>query len=216
VEFALIAPVFVLTFFGAIEMSLIIASLGAYNFAVRDGARIGSILGRTDPNVDAKILANISGHVSGIVMAQATEIDIYRATSDGSCLNAQSGPASETTVDDPTCAKGVYDNTGTLVSGPWAVDSRDDALVGADYIGVRIVFNYTFITGFVGTIGTSLTLSSTSAQRIEPQDFNGHRQPTIALASGSRASPGSRPPSPPGNSGAPLWQPALAWKGAHA
>jgi Flp pilus assembly protein TadG len=217
VEFALIAPLFVLTFFGAIEMSLIIASLGAYNFAVRDAARVGSILGRTDPYVDFKILKTISAHVSGLVMAKATEIDIYRAASDGSCLNAQSGPATSVSVDDPTCAKGVYDNTGTLVSGGWAVDSRDDALVSADYVGVRIVFNYTFITGFVGTIGTSLTLSSTSAQRIEPQDFNGHRQPsTTAPASGSQASHGARAPSPSGDSGVPLWQPALTWKEVRA
>jgi Flp pilus assembly protein TadG len=215
VEFALIAPVFVLTFFGAIEMSLIIASLGAYNFAVRDGARVGSILGRTDPNVDSKILANIAGHVSGIVMAKVSEIDIYRATSNGMCLNAQTGtapPASVVSVDAADCAKGVYDNTGTLISGPWAVNNRDDALSSADYVGVRIVFQYTFITGFVGAIGTSLTLSSTSAQRIEPQDFTGHRQPAIVQASGSRVSHGSRVPTPPGN----IEPPTLAWKEAYA
>jgi Flp pilus assembly protein TadG len=219
VEFALIVPWFVLTFFGAIEMSLIIASLGAYNFAVRDGARVGSILGRTDPLVDTKILANISGHVSGIVMAQATEIDIYRATSDGSCLDAPSGPANRTSVDASNCAKGVYDGSGTRISGPWLVNDRDDALISADYVGVRIVFNYTFLTGFIGTVGTTLTLSSTSAQRIEPQDFTGHHHASIALASGSLTGDGSSALVVPGSGATgdgPLRQPAVAWKEAHA
>jgi Flp pilus assembly protein TadG len=215
VEFALILPVFLLTFFGAVEFSLIVASLGTYNFAVRDAARIGSVLGRTDLAVDSKILANISGHVSGIVMATPTEIDIFRAASDGMCLNASSGAASPVTVDDPTCAKGQYllvAGTWTLSSGPWAVSDRDDALSSADYVGVRVLFNYTFLTGFVGTLGTSLSFSAVSAQRIEPQDFTAHHQRHPAsLSAAARLPVASR-----GGDTAPalaLWRPSLLVKG---
>jgi Flp pilus assembly protein TadG len=214
VEFAMIIPVFLLTFFGAVEFSLIVASLGTYNFAVRDAARIGSILGRTDPNVDSKILSNVSGHVSGIVMATPTEIDIFRAASDGTCLNASSGPASPVAVDDPTCAKGQYllvAGTWTLSSGPWAVNDRDDALSSADYVGVRVLFNYTFLTGFVGALGTSLSLSAVSAQRIEPQDFTGHHQTRPASSSAAVRLPVASH----GDDTAPalaLWRPALLAK----
>jgi Flp pilus assembly protein TadG len=218
VEFALILPVFLLTFFGAIEFSLIIASIGTYNFAVRDGARVGSILGRTDPNVDSKILSNIIGHVSGVVMAQPTEIDIYRSTSNGACLNAQSGAATSVTVDDATCAKGVYNSSGTLVSGGWVVNNRNDALSSADYIGVRVVFRYTFLTGFIATVGTSLTLSATSAQRIEPQDFTGlHHRPATTAAGRLAPAPGARvAPAGAAPGSMRLWQAEAARKEAAA
>ncbi len=216
VEFALIVPFFMMTFFGAIEMSLIVASLGAYNFAVRDGARVGSIEGPTDPAVDSNILATIRSHVSGIVMARALEVDIYRATSDGACLNAPSGVgALRVSVDDPTCAKGVYTLSGTLISGPWPVNDRDDALISADYVGVRILFQYTFLTGFIGSVGTSLNLSSTSAQRIEPQDFSSDHHAPAVVASMSLVRHGAGTWAPVGSgptNDAPLWQRPLAWK----
>jgi hypothetical protein len=209
VEFALITVPFILAFFGIVEISLIVASLGSFNFAARDGARLGSIEGRTFPTPDNDIIANITVHVSGVVMARWTEIDIYRATSDGRCLTTSTGAGSEVDVDDPTCIKGVYvpapNNSWTLQSGGWAVADRNDSLIDADYIGVRIKFNYNFLTGFVGAVGTSLSLSSTSAQRIEPQDFNGHHPAATPLASVSRS-----------GSGASLWQPTLLWKEAGA
>jgi hypothetical protein len=197
VEFALIAPVFFLTFFGAIELSLIIASVGSYNFAVRDAARIGSLLGRTDPYPDVKlggIIDTIRAHVSGIVMAKATEIDVYRAVSDGHCIPPPIlppppppiPPPPELSVDDPGCAKCVYSLTSTLqctAGGTnWNVDNRNDSLENADYLGVRVLYQYTFLTGFVSTVGSTLSLSATSAQRIEPQDFQGSHSPGALAA----------------------------------
>ena len=222
VEFALIAPVFFLTFFGAIELSLIIASIGSYNFAVRDAARVGSLLGRTDPNPDVKpggggIIDTIRAHVSGVVMAKATEIDVYRAVSDGSCLNAPTGSASAVSVGDPTCAKRVYNLAGTLTSTDgWPVDDRNDSLQDADYLGVRVLYQYTFLTGFISTVGSTLSLSATLAQRIEPQDFQGSHRPGALVAqtveparSVGRVAQGSSAPALAAVS-FPLWKPERA------
>lgn len=188
VEFALILPVFVGTFFGTVEFSLIMASLGSYNFAVRDATRLGTLLGRSTTTVDTQMIQLALSHISGIVMATPSEIDIYRATSDGRCLNAQNSlpppapPVLEVSIDDSSCAKGVYTLVGgtwTLSPGTgWAVVNRNDSLESADYLGMRILYQYNFVTGLIGALGTSLNLSAISAQRIEPQDFKaGHAAP---------------------------------------
>lgn len=183
VEFALILPVFVLTFFGTVEFSLIMASLGSYNFAVRDATRLGTVLGRSTTTVDTQMINLALSHISGIVMATPSEFDIYRATSDGKCLDSPNavpatvpgGTAQEVSIDAATCAKGVYTLVGgtwTLTAGTgWSVNDRNDSLESADYLGMRVLYQYTFVTGLVGAVGTFLNLSATSAQRIEPQDF---------------------------------------------
>src|SRR5260221_4264663 len=52
VEFAMVAPLFLLMLFGFIEFALIGASIAAFNFAAKDAARLGSYLGTTDSTVD--------------------------------------------------------------------------------------------------------------------------------------------------------------------
>jgi hypothetical protein len=53
----------------------------------------------------------------------------------------------------------------------WTANDRDDSQLGADYVGIRIAYQYTFITGFIAASGSVLNLSATSVQRIEPQDY---------------------------------------------
>src|SRR5215469_14875956 len=162
VEFALVAPLFFLVLFGTIDFALIMASAGAYDFAAHDAARVGSLIGRTDPTVDSQIVADIRSHVVGLVTAKPLEIDVYRSTSDGACLTAPTGPASTTTVDDPTCVKNRYDINAAAIGvsgGGWPADDRNDSLVDADYISVRVLYQQTFLTGYIAATGTTLDLS---------------------------------------------------------
>lgn len=171
VEFALIAPVFFVVFFSTIEFALLTASIGSFNFASRDGARLGSLLGRTDASVDSEVVTVIRGHVYGLVMAKTQEIDIYRSTSNGQCLTSGN---STTTVDDASCLKNQYRIDGSVMGSiQWPVSARNDSLQGADYLGVRIVYRYVYLTGFIAGLGTPLNLTATSVQRIEPQDYQG-------------------------------------------
>ncbi len=193
VEFALITPVFFLTFFGVVEFALIMASIGSFDFAGRDGARVGSILGRTDPQVDQDIVNAVTVHVQSIVMAKVTEIDVYRANpNDGTCYDlADIGSVlippptpGSWPVDSPNCAKNQYAADGTLMNSPggWPVEDRNDSQQNADYLGVRVLYQYTFLTSFIAGVGSTLNLSTYSVQRIEPQDF-GRRQVPAPIAS---------------------------------
>jgi hypothetical protein len=208
VEFALIFPMLLVVIFGTIELALILSSLGGFNFAARDGARLGSLLGRSNPQADQDIVTLVDSHVQGLVMAKGLEVDIFRAASDGNCLNLPSGGGAEVSVDDPSCAKNRFNMDGSLYLGSsiqWPVSARNDTLANADYLGVRILFRYTFITSFLnyycnppsscttGNAGTHLDLSATSVQRIEPLDFTHRQLPTspLVISSPGGASGGS-------------------------
>lgn len=193
VEFALVAPLFFLVFFGFVEFALINASIAGYNFAAKDGARIGSLLGRTDSTVDTQIVTDIRVHVAGIVMAQPIQIEIFKADEGGNPISAGG-----------SIVENVYDINGTAIGTPsWPVDSRNDTLLDADYLGVKITFKYTYLTSYVSGGNASLTLTANSVQRIEPQDYQGDREHAgrVALLTGLSSSgsgvsshPGSRPP----------------------
>jgi Flp pilus assembly protein TadG len=205
VEFALITPVFFLTFFGIVEMALILSSLGSYSFAAREGARVGSVFGRTNPLVDGMVNAAIVSRVQGLVMAKANQIDIYRANPfDGTCYTVTNASVA---VDNAGCMRDTYTISGTTItpqcvasSDPttsagccttktgtctWWPTLRNDALANADYLGVRVKYQYTFLTAFVSTTGGTISLSTYSVQRIEPQDYNGGQVPGSMAARGS-------------------------------
>ena len=163
VEFALVAPIFFALLFGLVEFSLIESSIAAFNFAAKDSARIGSFLGRSDSTVDQQIVSDIRLRVGGVVFAQTLKIEIYRSNTAGDL------PTSGT-------PENVYDISGaTIGTQTWPVDIRNDTLADADYLGVRISYQYTYLTGFVSGTGSTLPLYAISVQRIEPQDYQGWR-----------------------------------------
>lgn len=166
VEFALVAPLFFLVFFGFIEFALINTSIAGYNFAAKDGARIGSLLGRTDATVDTQIVSDVRNHIAGIVMATPVKIEVFKADEGGNPI-----------LSGGSVIENAYDINGNPIgTQSWPVDNRNDTLLDADYLGVKITFKYTYLTSYVSGGNTSLTLSASSVQRIEPQDYQGDRE----------------------------------------
>jgi hypothetical protein len=165
VEFALVITPVLMMIFGIVEFALITSSIGAFNFAAKDAARLGSLLGRTDATVDQQMVALVRNRVVGLVAAKTVSIEIFRSDSSG---------AFSTTEDQ-------YDINGNAI-GPqsWPPSARNDDLIDADYLGVRITFRYTYLTAFLSAGAPNLTLATTSVQRIEPQDFQSHRSPPPA------------------------------------
>ncbi len=191
VEFAMVAPLFLLMLFGFIEFALIGASIAAFNFAATDAARLGSFLGRSDCRADSQMVNVIKGRVAGVVVAQLVKIEIfqsdatgaYQGTVEDSYDNTAGGPLECV----PQLVGGVCQPsppiTGLLTCA-WPPDSRNDTLIDADYLGVRISYNYTYLTAFISGGNSTLSLTATSVQRIEPQSFQGHRSlPGVALSS---------------------------------
>jgi Flp pilus assembly protein TadG len=172
VEFALVAPLFLTLLFGLIEFALIGASVATFNFAAKDAARLGSLLGKTDPNVDAAMVALVRSHVAGIVVAQTLKVEIYKSSVAGDVASGVNGPIED-----------VYDINGVALNSPqWGVNTRNDQLLTADYLGVRITYQYTYLTSFISGGAPALQLTANSVQRIEPQDYQAHAALSAAIA----------------------------------
>lgn len=174
VEFALVAPLFFLLFFGFIEFALISTSIAAYNFAAKEGARVGSLLGRTDGTADTQILNSVNLRVTGVVMAKAVTLEIYKSDVAGDYIL----PGNSSPIED---SYSYSSNSWTVQS--WLPNLRDDTLVNADYLGVKLTYSYTYLTAFVSGGNSSLQLTANAVQRIEPQDYQSlrPRPPTLAL-----------------------------------
>lgn len=198
VEFALVAPLFLLILFGVIEYALINASIGAFNFAAKEGARYEAIIGNGQPplgfaSIDQYIVNQvILPQVAGVVMAQAQAVVVYRATESGDC----DGSGSITNQPLPNCVNEDVlqpNGSGTWVytQSTWLTSSavgRNDQLSNADYLGVFISYKYTYLTAFFAITSPTITLSAISVQRIEPQQYgdSGQSQPVAHVGGGAQ------------------------------
>lgn len=173
----MVAPLFFLLFFGIVEFSLINASIGAFNFAAKDAARFGAILGKSNVAVgntiiptDQYIVMNvILPHVSGVVVAQMTKVEIYNSDESGVCVLVSGA-----------CQEDIYQYTGgswQSTSDTWQMSQRNDQLANADYLGVRISYTYTYLTALFAISSPTIYLQADSIQRIEPQQYGDRYDP---------------------------------------
>ncbi len=186
VEFALVAPLFLMLLFGVVEYSLINASVGAYNFAAKDAAREGAILGKggaagpggTTVDADTYIVNNlILPRLRGLVIAQMSKIEIFHASETGACITTGTGSSTACQEDIWLQSGGTWSST----SNNWPSSQRNDQLANADYIGVKISYSYTYLTALLAITTPQIYLTATSVQRIEPQEY-GKRAPQQVTA----------------------------------
>jgi hypothetical protein len=182
----MVAPLFLTLLFGIVEFTLINASVAAFNFAAKDGARMGAILGKSPASVngtqvptDTYIVQNvILPRVVGLVMAKASKIEIFNSSQSGACVSDTSTKACEEDVWQPS------GSTWGSTSDNWPTKSREDALANADYLGVKISYSYTYLTALFAIASPTINLTAESIQRIEPQEYGDRpAPPTAVLAS---------------------------------
>ena len=179
-EFALVAPLFIMLLFGVVEFALINASIGTFNFAAKDAARLGAIVGKgASPGqsltpaltTDAYIVDDvILPRVQGIVVAKGTKIEIFNSTESGAYVSDANGI--EEDVWQPS-ANGTWSST----TMNWPYQNRQDELANADYLGVKISYSYTYLTAFFAATGSTINLTAESIQRIEPQQYGQRHVP---------------------------------------
>jgi len=168
VEFALVIPVLFLVVFGIIEFCFLYESIDTVNFAAREGARIGAVLGPSDPAADTKIIQAIqtaTSSGSGLLFSQIQMIEIFKSDQNGTVPSPLAGCTSAPNED-------VYDGQGNLCgTANWPPGVRSATFNAADYLGVRITFVYNWVTSFVSAAGGQFPLTSVSVQLIEPQTY---------------------------------------------
>ncbi len=165
-EFALVAPLFFLVVFGGIEVGLMFRSNLTVSDMARSSARIGSIE-RDSIDADRAIISriddstrNLNGDVLRVVIFKADTLasevpgDCLTGSSKAGICNVYVTPAGGGSDD----LKEIGEGGGTLQTG--YLTSQRTQLTN---IGVHIVYEYSYVTGFFDTI----TLSASSVEVIE-------------------------------------------------
>lgn len=170
VEFALVAPLLLTVIFGTIEFCFLYQSANTVGFAAREGARVGAVLGPTDSAADSKIVQAIfdaTTNGSALLFSEITMIEIFKSNESGAVPAPLTGACAQHANED------VYDGQGNACPGTlgWPPASRNATFNAADYLGVRITFDYNWVTSFVSAAQGSLQMTSVSIQLIEPQTF---------------------------------------------
>ncbi len=169
VEFALVAPLLLLVIFGILEFCFLYQSIDTADFAAREGARVGAVLGPSDSGADSKILQAIQTATSsgvGLLFSQIQTIEIFKSDENGTVPPPLASCTQVANED-------VYDGQGNQCPGTlgWPPSARIATFNASDYLGVRITFAYNWVTSFVSAAGGQFQLSSVSIQLIEPQTY---------------------------------------------
>lgn len=175
VEFALILPVFMLLFFGLIEFAFLLNAELSLNYATRDAALIAAEAGN-NANADCLILQQVDADLNPpTAKASVITVHIFSATEAGKPL-ATPKEQSYTRGGSTTCGIITVPYTIATADYPYNVRCSDldrttcaagytgPSNTGVDIIGVKIDYNYRFVT----PLGTMTTMLVSNAMRMEP------------------------------------------------
>jgi Flp pilus assembly protein TadG len=159
VEFALVAPVLLFLFFGVLEGSLLVFTMGTYRYSAAQAASQDAELGNAS-NADTQAIQTIqSGPVGQTALASVQHIDIYH-------LIQQSN--GQLTVD--TAKYNSYNLNGTAISVTWPPSARNVRNGSSDFLGLTIYYQYTWKSGVLLRTGP-LNLTQTFYVRLEPESY---------------------------------------------
>jgi len=168
-EFALVMPLLMFALLGVFDAGVLMFGVGASDYAVGEGARVGAEAGNA-ANADAQIIQAIQNTALHQPFVQVNEIDIYRLNED---------PVSgKLTVDTTGCGgtgcMNKYDASGSPTPGfspePWVSSTRNVSNGASDFLGVTIRYQYQWKSGVLLS-STPLQLSSSYSVRLEPQTY---------------------------------------------
>jgi hypothetical protein len=154
VEIAITAPVLVLLLFAVVIVSILISDRVVSGYAVRQGARVGAMIGGlsgnpcpgancvTQATADQTIVKNVLTVVGGLHFASVTEIDIYPATcapaSSASCQAAGMYGGSTNPIDQ----WGPNDQPLSGGQQTFTMDKRMQVVPQETSIGVRVYYQF--------------------------------------------------------------------------
>lgn len=173
-EGAIIAPVFFLTLFMMIEGSFLLRTNLTVNHAVREGARVESVMGNAS-DADKVALEKIKESLVSLDPANVVDIAVWKAEGPGDTVPDRCRTRNQTDV----CNS--YNHLDRLNS-KWGCDNSNDrhwcprdrvvklspATGGPpDYVGVWVQYRHDTLTGL---FAEDITVEATAIVRIEPQE----------------------------------------------
>jgi Flp pilus assembly protein TadG len=181
VEFALVIPIFITLVVAIAEFAFLFASFLSVSFASRDGVQMAAELGNA-PCADYVVVDRIERDVTAPVdKAKITGIDIFWSdgagnVKGGAVNNWVRGGSSSCTLPDTTTITVPYHQTsnGYPLASRCNIVSAADCVSGhttIDTIGVKITYQYSWITplpSLLGGSGTGMQMVQSNMMRLEP------------------------------------------------
>lgn len=181
VEAAFVLPVLLLVVIGIVEFGLVFKDYLTVSYISREGARIAALAG-DDTAADCAILSGLGSLITPGDLGRIQEIQIYKADPNTGNQGGSYNRALYNDGEDPTiCTEptGGQPNDGwtiTYVGSGYPPTTRAVAVSGStggyslDIIGVRVILNRTWMTGF-GPFNGAMTVDESTITRMEPEVY---------------------------------------------
>jgi Flp pilus assembly protein TadG len=181
VEAAVVLPVLLLVIIGIMELGLAFKDFLTVSYTSREGARIAALAG-DDTSADCAIVSGLGDLVTPGDLARIQELHIYKADPNTGNQGASYNRAVYNDGEDPTICtspSGGQPNDGwtiTAVGSGYPPTSRGVAVSATtggynlDIIGVRVILNRSWVTGF-GPFNGAMTVDESTITRMEPEVY---------------------------------------------
>lgn len=182
IEAAIVIPVLLLVVVATMELGLAFKDFLTVSYLSREGARLGALAG-DDMTADCAILVGLGDLVTSGDLDRIQEIQIYEANpSDGSQSGAYNRAVYNAGNSPTQCTGQTGGQPGdgwtiSYVGGGWNPITRSVAVSATgggstlDLIGVRVILDRNWVTGF-GPFSGSATVNETTITRMEPEVYS--------------------------------------------
>jgi hypothetical protein len=149
---------------GAFEYGMAFREWATVSAATREGGRVASIVTDSPGDPDCLVLEATAGSLQSIPASAISEVWIYKSDTAGNVLAANRyRPKADTDPVSLTCGGADW----FAIATPWPPAVRDNDGDTRDWIGVRVIFEHVWQTGFLWFNG-SVTWSEDAVLHLEP------------------------------------------------
>jgi Flp pilus assembly protein TadG len=165
IETALVLSVLLMIAFGAFEYGMALRDWLSVTQSAREGVRLAAVAGN-HTNADCQILEATAGALLSLDGGTTRQVWIYESDTSGTVGAARQRyrPASSS---DTSNLLNCSTSTWVRLQNSWPASSRDNSGATRDWIGIRIMFEYDWITDFLFWNGT-VNWSDDAVMHMEP------------------------------------------------
>ena len=167
VEFALISPLLFILALGIMEFGWLFRSYMTVNFATREGARAGALMGSM-AQPDEQILRAITDTMVGMSFSDLLEVSIYNSDTRGNCITI--GGVCQENAYVPGVSQPWDPHPNIFRQNNWPPTSRHDD-EPTDSLAVRIQYRHIFLINFLPGATGEMIIDDRSIMKIEPRSF---------------------------------------------
>jgi hypothetical protein len=161
-EFAVVAPVMLLTLLGILEGGILMFGINNARFGAGEIARVVAQQGSTGtPDLDAIVYANNRTALGQTNVVSVNWVEIYRCYYSGGTL----------VRDNSKVNRWTFSSTPNQLLFTWPYGSRNVSAYNGEFVGVDVNYTYYWKDGIIGSLTPAFTSTATVRLHFEPQVY---------------------------------------------